>query len=535
MIFSRNLYRCVGIATAIGVSAAGIYYLYWRRTNRDKMSRTVKELKDLGNELFAAKNYGESIRMFSEAINAWDTGDDDLLVAMCFQNRAAAKEHDGGYSVDDMLSDCEEALKYNPRYAKAYLRKARLLNMRKEYMTALTCVFCATQLDPELETQTGNILAALLDKLEELSYESWLHDSSARGLEKHVRHEKVYTWLRKTVVSDCIRRDVISSEVSGNSPYGVAILKVRNKDYDNVADVAIQEDGENSMKSLILAGRFYLYQNRLDLLSTCLKKFDFLINAPSEIGKAEKKDLLSAKHVLCIEAGRTFEEVKKAFTNAINFDKTNGDFYVMAAFRYVLFNEPHAALEILSTEGISTDNIKLLQLTLEISNSANPCENTIDLSMLHTKMVQLENFVSGIEPKTGYALSLLAKITSTFCCEASGRFVSDDVIALEPTESIHYFDRSCMAASCKEAMDYLLRCLEIEPYHAEANLMFASLLMNEIGERALTRDEYEKLEMHISKAMSTFDDNVDFPVIMGVFRLCQVLIAKKNASSILGS
>ncbi|KIH62568.1 hypothetical protein ANCDUO_07148 [Ancylostoma duodenale] len=60
-----------------------------------------------------------------------------------------------------MLSDCQQALKYNPRYAKAYFRKARLLEMKKDYEGSL-----------------------------------------------------VYIWLHKTVVSDCIRSDVLSRRIS---------------------------------------------------------------------------------------------------------------------------------------------------------------------------------------------------------------------------------------------------------------------------------------------------------------------------------
>ncbi|KAJ1345569.1 hypothetical protein KIN20_000134 [Parelaphostrongylus tenuis] len=92
---------------------------------------------------------------------------------------------------------------------------------------------------------------------------------------------------------------------------------------------------------------------------------------------------------------------------------------------------------------------------------------------------------------------------------------------------------SCVAESPKEAVHYLEKCMAIEPYHAEANSMYASLLMNEIGPRELTEDEYEKLKKHVSIAMSTFDNHVDFPVLMGVFRLREVLIAKKEASKIL--
>lgn len=136
-----NLYRYVAVAAAVGVSVVGLYYVLWRKSSLKKKELTVKELKDLGNKLFAAKKYADSIRVFSKAIAADDSEGSELIKAMCYQNRAAAKEHHGGYKVEDMLSDCEQAINCNPRYAKAYFRKARLLQMKKEYMPSLISLF----------------------------------------------------------------------------------------------------------------------------------------------------------------------------------------------------------------------------------------------------------------------------------------------------------------------------------------------------------------------------------------------------------
>ncbi|XGW34938.1 hypothetical protein V3C99_018748 [Haemonchus contortus] len=530
----QNLYRYVAIATAVGVSAAGLYYLIWRRSNSKKKSLSVKELKDLGNKLFAAKKYADSIRIFSKAIAAGSSDDCELLKAMCYQNRAAAKEHHGGYNVDDMLSDCEQALNCNPRYAKAYFRRARLLEMKKEHMPSLISLFCATQLDPALDTQSSQLLPVLLEELEKKAHQEWLDDTSSRGKVKHVRHEKVYSWLYKTVMDDCVRRDVLTLKISDDSPYTKAIELIRNKKYDDVADLAVQQNGSHEMEAQILAARFYFYRNQMDRYSTCIDKFDALFGALPEEERKEKEDLLIAKHILLIESGRTPQEIKKAFTTASDaIQKKCPDFYVMASFRYVLCNEITDAMELLTTEGMSTTNMKLLLLTLQILRNANREDNTPDMAMLHGNILQLESFVNSLDPKSGYALSILAKITATFSSDAAARSISDEILKMEPTESIHYFDRSCMSASGKDAMEYLEKCMAIEPYHPEANLMFASLMMNEIGSRAVTPDEYERIDKHIAISLSTFDDNIDFPVILAVFRLREVLAAKKEAARIL--
>ncbi|VDO78613.1 unnamed protein product [Haemonchus placei] len=453
----QNLYRYVAIATAVGVSAAGLYYLIWHRSNSKKKSLSVKELKDLGNKLFAAKKYADSIRIFSKAIAAGSSDDCELLKAMCYQNRAAAKEHHGGYNVDDMLSDCEQALNCNPRYAKAYFRRARLLEMKKEHMPSLISLFCATQLDPALDTHSSQLLPVLLEELEKKAHHEWLDDTSSRGKVKHVRHEKVYSWLYKTVMDDCVRRDVLTLQISDDSPYKKAIELIRKKQYDDVADLAVQQTGSHEMEAQILAARFFFYRNQMD-------RFDVLFGALPEEERKEKEDLFIAKHILLIESGRTPQEIKKAFTTASDaIQKKCPDFYVMASFRYVLCNEITDAMELLTTEGMSTTNMKLLLLTLQILRNANREDNTPDMAMLHGNILQLESFVNSLDPKSGYALSILAKVSMIF---------------------IH-------------------------------------------------SDEYERIDKHIAISLSTFDDNIDFPVILAVFRLREVLAAKKEAACIL--
>ncbi|EPB79212.1 hypothetical protein ANCCEY_01739 [Ancylostoma ceylanicum] len=477
MTNDSHLYKNLALTAAFGAAAAalGLYYLRWRRRSAIKDGPSAKELKDLGNKLFAAKKYEDSIR-----------------------NRAAAKEHHGGFSIDDMLSDCQHALKYNPRYAKAYFRKARLLEMKKDYEG----VFCATQLDSSLDTQTGQILSVLMEQLEKRAYQTWQLESHAQHSVKHV-----YIWLHKTVVSDCIRSDVLARRISEDTPYATALEMVCNKDYDNVADMAVQEEGAKKMNALILAARFYLYRNMLDKFSSCVEKFDALFETLNDDEKAEKKELCDARHIVCIEAGRTSEEIMKAFNFALEQSKSkNPDFYVMAGFRLVLCNDTRAAMDILSAEGIHMTNM-----------STSQADGAPDMAQLHNHILELEKFVSELEPKTGYALSLLAKITATFSTDRSAQLLFEDVFKLEPAESIHFFDRSCMAASATDAMEYLNKCIAIEPHHAEAHLM----------------DEYSNIEKHLSTTLSTFADNVDFPVLMGAFRLQEVLLAKKKAADVL--
>lgn len=49
---------------------------------------------------------------------------------------------------------------------------------------------------------------------------------------------------------------------------------------------------------------------------------------------------------------------------------------------------------------------------------------------------------------------------------------------------------SCMSVNVKEAIDYLEKCLTQEPHHAEANLMCASLKLNEQGQKLIDKFAY---------------------------------------------
>uniref|UniRef100_A0A1I7WPL5 DNA 3'-5' helicase n=1 Tax=Heterorhabditis bacteriophora TaxID=37862 RepID=A0A1I7WPL5_HETBA len=133
------------LIAAVGASAAGLYYIFVKKNSSTSKNAhflsgseklSVKELKELGNKLFSSKKYEEAVDAFTKAIDRNEQGS-EILKAMCYQNRAAAKERLGKYSNENMLKDCVEALKCNPAYGKAYLRKARLHEKLKQYHESL--------------------------------------------------------------------------------------------------------------------------------------------------------------------------------------------------------------------------------------------------------------------------------------------------------------------------------------------------------------------------------------------------------------
>lgn len=100
------------------------------------------QLKEEGNLLFKQKNYDAAIRKFSEAIAL------DPRNATFYGNRAACFYFVGRYAgsvnrqcelnltkrkllrFHDVITDSQTALQLNPRYAKAWLRKADAHDVR---------------------------------------------------------------------------------------------------------------------------------------------------------------------------------------------------------------------------------------------------------------------------------------------------------------------------------------------------------------------------------------------------------------------
>lgn len=73
----------------------------------------AKKLKELGNSQFKAGNFGQAIEMYTQAIKMYPT-------AIFYSNRAACYASLKKYK--EVIKDCEEALKLDKNFLKAYLR-----------------------------------------------------------------------------------------------------------------------------------------------------------------------------------------------------------------------------------------------------------------------------------------------------------------------------------------------------------------------------------------------------------------------------
>ncbi|ORY82266.1 TPR-like protein [Neocallimastix californiae] len=94
----------------------------------DERKELAKKAKDEGNKLFESKKYNKAIKQYSKAIELYPD-------SIYYNNRAACYSNLG--KMDEVIADCTEALKLNPKYVKALKRRAQAYEKTKNLELAL--------------------------------------------------------------------------------------------------------------------------------------------------------------------------------------------------------------------------------------------------------------------------------------------------------------------------------------------------------------------------------------------------------------
>jgi len=88
----------------------------------------AKKAKDEGNKLFQSKKYNKAIKQYTKAIELFPD-------CVYYGNRAACYNNLG--KMEEVIADCNEALKLNPNYIKALKRRAQAYEKTKNLEQAL--------------------------------------------------------------------------------------------------------------------------------------------------------------------------------------------------------------------------------------------------------------------------------------------------------------------------------------------------------------------------------------------------------------
>mmetsp|Transcript_32618 Transcript_32618/g.29486 ORF Transcript_32618/g.29486 Transcript_32618/m.29486 type:complete len:283 (-) Transcript_32618:321-1169(-) len=111
-----------------------------------KRMNRQEEAKEKGNDAFKTGNLVKAVEFYTEGIET-DPLNRNIVSAM-YANRAAAYKKLKKY--EDALKDCDEAIKLNSQYAKAYLRRGEINMAMGEFDEAKADFNQAHQIDPNL-------------------------------------------------------------------------------------------------------------------------------------------------------------------------------------------------------------------------------------------------------------------------------------------------------------------------------------------------------------------------------------------------
>lgn len=282
----------------------------------------AQRCKNEGNVLFKMGKFDEAIASYNKAIEACPTSNKEEL-ATYYQNRAAAYEHLKKYSA--VKADCTKALELNPRYAKAFLRRARALEYIGDLESALEDVTTAYVLEGFVNQTTLSMADRILKQLgKQHAKEHWANKQLFMP-SKHFIQTYINSFYNDPITS--ISKNLQNDDTSLG--FKKILKALEDQDYDAIIPLCTKEiDRKQSetlsheMEVLLLRATFYLLLGEHD---AALKDFGTIIDS-TEASKEIKVNALIKRASLYIQ----LENLEKTFIDfdlAINIDSNCGDIY----------------------------------------------------------------------------------------------------------------------------------------------------------------------------------------------------------------
>uniref|UniRef100_A0A0P4VML7 Putative translocase of outer mitochondrial membrane complex subunit n=1 Tax=Rhodnius neglectus TaxID=72488 RepID=A0A0P4VML7_9HEMI len=346
-------------AVAVGLPTIGYLYYYYRKTslkedadnsrkpNKQKnadvefiqenggSNETSKvegpleralSLKNSGNDFYKQRMHSEAIRCYTEAIDLCPNEEKEYL-ATFYQNRAAA--HEVLNNLEEVIKDCNEAIKLKSNYTKALTRRyknhEKLGNLRQALEDVTACCLLEQFGNADTLAAADRILKALG------SAEAKKFQINRKPVMPSKLFVKTYfnSFEHDPVLQSLRQLNGVAEGVPNERGIDAAKFALRDERYEDILGHCNEEitDTLNSespteryLEALLLRATIYSLTSQTEL---ALKDLDLIINS-----KPENIKLLVNAHLKRAYAYMHLEDPDKAlddFDMASSLDSTNSD------------------------------------------------------------------------------------------------------------------------------------------------------------------------------------------------------------------
>ncbi|KAF7489332.1 Mitochondrial import receptor subunit TOM70 [Sarcoptes scabiei] len=224
-------YRTILLATPIIVGAGVYVYRCYFANKHPKFSPAdpiqlkskAISLKDKGNDLFRQKKFLEAIKLYSEAIEICPQKQ-TMEIAKFYQNRAACYEQLKDF--DMVIKDAGKAIELNPKYTRAFVRRARAFESSNRLEEAIYDYYTASSINEFKDSDMMNLFSDCLDK--------YSHNESMKIIKKR-RKITFQKYMFKRLL-DQFNRDPLRQR-----------KKEILNDYENSIDKLLNDDDEEKL------------------------------------------------------------------------------------------------------------------------------------------------------------------------------------------------------------------------------------------------------------------------------------------------
>lgn len=138
--------------------------------SQTRLSQMASDYRKLGNRFFASQNFDLAVDCYTKALSVSPTNDVDAALAFC--NRAACHAKFGHYQ--EMLQDCNEAIRLNGNYTKAFDRRHKAYEALGQFFEAATDLMITCVLENFKNERNTKLLDAMILRLAEQETEEVL-------------------------------------------------------------------------------------------------------------------------------------------------------------------------------------------------------------------------------------------------------------------------------------------------------------------------------------------------------------------------